>query len=126
MVRNGGGKARPEGLNQPEQFLTTPGTSSEASVDACEAAGIEPLIAVQCDQHHSHYSERFSELPELPTNPTPAQRMAHWLKNGAGKAAYTLSKSTVEPVVGIIVSMMGMRQLLTRGLDQVQGVWHGI
>ena len=116
-------QALPEGLNQPEQLLADAGYFSEANVDACEAAGIEPLIAVKRDEHHPHYAERFSEPPELPANPTPVQRMTHRLKTGAGRAAYALRKSTVEPVFGIIKSVMGFRQFLTRGLDKVQGEW---
>jgi transposase len=115
-------QALPEGLNQPEQLLAD-AYFSEANVHACEAAGIEPLIAVKRDEHHPHFSERFSEPPELPANPTPVQRMTHRLKTGAGKAAYALRKSTVEPVFGIIKSVMGFRQFLTRGLDNVQGEW---
>ena len=45
-------QALPEGLNQPEQLLADAGYFSEANVDACEAAGIEPLIAVKRDEHH--------------------------------------------------------------------------
>jgi len=116
-------QALPEGLNQPEQLLADAGYFSEANVDACEAAGIEPLIAVKRDEHHPHYAERFSKPPELPANPTPVQRMTHRLKTGAGRAAYALRKSTVEPVFGIIKSVMGFRQFLTRGLDNVQGEW---
>jgi transposase len=116
-------QALPEGLNQPEELLADAGYFSEANVDACEAAGIEPLIAVKRDEHHPHYAERFSEPPELPANPTPVQRMTHRLKTGAGRAAYALRKSTVEPVFGIIKSVLGFRQFLTRGLDNVQGEW---
>ena len=116
-------QALPEGLNQPEQLLADAGYFSEANVDACEAAGIEPLIAVKRDEHHPHYAERFSEPPELPANPTPVQRMTRRHKTGAGRAAYALRKSTVEPVFGIIKSVLGFRQFLTRGLNNVQGEW---
>ena len=116
-------QALPEGLNQPEQFLADAGYFSEANVDACEAAGSEPLIAVKRNEHHPHVSERFDEPPELPANPTPVQRMTRRLKTGAGRAAYALRKSTVEPVFGIIKSVLGFRQFLTRGLDNVQGEW---
>ena len=112
-------QALPEGLNQPAQLLADAGYFSEANVDA----GIEPLIAVKRDEHHPHYSARFSEPPELPTHPTPVQRMTRRLKTGAGRAAYALRKSTVEPVFGIIKSVLGSRQFLTRGLDNVQGEW---
>ncbi len=116
-------QALPEGLNRPEQMLADAGYFSEANVDACEAAGIEPLIAIKRDEHHPHFSERFSEPPELPGEATPVQRMTHRLKTGAGKAAYALRKSTVEPVFGIIKSVMGFRQFLARGLANVQGEW---
>jgi hypothetical protein len=63
------------------------GYFSEANVDACEAAGIEPPIAAKRDEHHPHYSERFREPPELLAAATPVQRMTRRLKTGAGRAA---------------------------------------
>ena len=112
-------QALPEGLNRPAQMLADAGYFSEANVDAREAAGIEPLMAIKRDEHHPHFSERFSEPPKLPAEATPVQRMTHRLKTGAGKAAYALRKSTVEPVFGIIKSVMGFRQFLSRGLANV-------
>jgi len=85
-------RALPAGLNQPKQFLADAGYFSEANVDACEAAGIAPLIALKRDEHPPHYAERFSEPPELPANPTPVQRITRRLKSGAGRAAYALCK----------------------------------
>ncbi len=116
-------QALPDGLNQPAQALADAGYFSAANVDACDAAGIEPLIAIKRDQHHPHWAERFSEPPALAPDATPVQRMAHRLKSGAGRAAYALRKQTVEPVFGIIKSVMGFRQFLTRGLANVQGEW---
>jgi transposase len=113
----------PEGLNHPDQCLADAGYFSEANVDTCEAAGIEPLIALQRDEHHPHWSERFGE-PSVPrAGATPVERMANRLKTRTGRAAYALRKQTVEPVFGIIKSVMGFRQFLTRGLDNVQGEW---
>jgi transposase len=97
--------------------------SRHSALSYGHAEAIEAQLAVKRDEHHPHYSERFSEPPELPANPTPVQRMTHRLKTGAGKAAYALRKSTVEPVFGIIKSVLGFRQFLTRGLDNVQGEW---
>jgi hypothetical protein len=59
----------------------------------------------------------------LPVEATPVKRMMHRLKTRAGKAAYALRKQTVEPVFGIVKSVMGFRQFLTRGLKNVQGEW---
>jgi Transposase DDE domain len=49
--------------------------------------------------------------------------MKHALKTKAGRAAYALRKQTVEPVFGIIKSVMGFRQFLLRGLANVQNEW---
>ena len=38
-------------------------------------------------------------------------------------ATYAMRKQTVEPVFGIIKSVMGFRQFLLRGLDWVKGEW---
>jgi transposase len=116
-------QALPEGLNQPEQFLADAGYFSEANVGACEAAGIAPLIATKRDEHHPHWSERFGEPPEPPAGATPVKRMVNRLKTRTGRADYGLRKQSVEPVFGIIKSVMGFRQFLTRGLDNVQGEW---
>ena len=41
-----------------------------------------------------------------------------------GKARYKKRKQTVEPVFGIIKSVMGFRQFSLRGLDHVRGEWN--
>lgn len=41
----------------------------------------------------------------------------------ASIAAYALRKQTVEPVFGIIKSVMGFRHFLLRGLDNVRNEW---
>ena len=49
--------------------------------------------------------------------------MVHRLKTPAGKALYAVRKQTVEPVFGIIKSVMGFRQFMLRGLDKVRAEW---
>lgn len=116
-------QALPEELNQPEKFLADSGYFSEKNVEACEAARIEPLIAVGSDAHHRHWRERFEE-PAASSEPTsPVDKMKHRLKTKAGRAAYGQRKQTVEPVFGIIKSVMGFRQFLLRGLANVQNEW---
>jgi transposase len=116
-------QALPEGLDRTEELLADNGYFSEANVNACEAAGIGPLIALKRDEHHPHWSERFAE-PEVPAPAaTPLERMANRLKTRPGRAAYGLRKQTVEPVFGIIKSVLGFRQFLTRGLANVQNEW---
>ena len=51
------------------------------------------------------------------------QAMRHRLATLAGKAAYAIRKQTVEPVFGIIKSVMGFRQFSMRGVRKVTGEW---
>lgn len=110
-------------LGQVVRLLADTGYSSEKNVEACEAAGIEPLIALGREPHHPGWRERFTDPDPLPEDVTPMTRMVHRLKTKAGRAAYALRKQTVEPVFGIIKSVLGFRQFLLRGLRQVTGEW---
>ena len=116
-------QANPEGLNRPETWLADTGYYSEKNVMACVEAGIEPLIAVQRDEHHPNWRERFTEPAPLAENVTPVEAMKHKLKTPTGRAAYALRKQTVEPVFGIIKSVMGFRQFLLRGLENARNEW---
>jgi transposase len=116
--------ALPEELGAIETLLADNGYFSEANVQACVAAGIDPLIAMGHQPHHPPLAERFAPAPPPPDNPTPAEAMAHRLKTPEGRALYALRKHTPEPVFGIIKSALGFRQFLLRGLDNVRGEWN--
>ena len=81
------------------------------------------MIAPGRQSHHPSLSERFAKAPPAPDNPTPLEAMSHRLRTPEGKRLYALRKQTPEPVFGIIKSVMGFRQFLLRGLDNVQGEW---
>jgi len=115
--------ALPEDLGKPETLLADNGYFSDANVTLCAAANIEPLIAQDRQSHHPSLRERFAIAPAAPANPTPLEAMAHRLLTPEGKKLYALRKQTPEPVFGIIKSVMGFRQFLLRGLDNVQGEW---
>ena len=116
-------KAQTPALGAVERLIADTGFSSEKNIKACEAAQIEPLIAVARDEHHPGGRERHSGPAAIPDNATPMKAMAHQLKTKAGRAVYALRKQTVEPVFGIIKSVMGFRQFSLRGLNQVSGEW---
>ena len=99
------------------------GYCSEKNVVACAEAKIVPLIAVARQDHHQHWSERFTEPAALKADATPMQAMTHRLTTQAGRAIYAIRKQTVEPVFGIIKSVMGFRQFSLRGLRKVTGEW---
>jgi transposase len=113
----------PEALGKAETLLADSGYFRAANVQACEAAGLEPLIAPGREGHHPTLDERFAAPPPLPNDPTPAAAMAHRLRTPEGRALYARRKHTPEPVFGIIKSVLGFRQFLLRGLDAVCGEW---
>jgi transposase len=113
----------PENLGKPDTLLADSGYFSEANVALCVAAQIVPMIAPGRQSHHPSLSERFAKAPPAPDNPTPLEAMSHRLRTPEGKRLYALRKQTPEPVFGIIKSVMGFRQFLLRGLDNVQGEW---
>ena len=115
--------ALPEELGKAETLLADTGYFSAGNVDACEAAGIEPVIAMGRQPHHPPLAERFEKTPAAPDNPTPVENMEHRLKTTEGRALYALRKQTPEPVFGIIKSVLGFRQFSMRGLEKARGEW---
>src|SRR5665647_878955 len=113
----------PQSLGKVDQLLADSEFYSSKNVVACEEAGIEALIAVARDKHHVGWLDRFTEPAPLSETATAAERMAHRLKTKTGRAAYALRKQTVEPVFGIIKSVLGFRQFLLRGLNKAAGEW---
>ena len=103
--------ALPDALGQVGALLADNGYFSEGNVNACAAAGIDPLIAIGREAHHPSLGERFAGPPPPPQDPTPLEAMGHRLQ-------------TPEPVFGIIKSVFGFRQFLLRGLDRVRGEWN--
>ena len=115
--------ALPEVLGKPGMLLADTGYFSQANVEACAAAGIDPLIASARQNHYPSLAERFAPAPPPPLDPTPVEAMAHRMKTPEGKRLYGLRKQTPEPVFGIIKSVLGFRQFLLRGIDGARGEW---
>ena len=121
---------RQEQLGRPSQFLADTGYFSAANVDACEQAGITPLIAMKRSQHHEPVLERFTEPAPLDGDADAVATMAHRLQTRSGRADYGLRKQTVEPVFGIMAlghpvkHAMKFRQFLVRGVKHVDHEWN--
>ena len=75
--------ALPDELGKVGTLLADTGYFSAANVAACEAARIDPLIAMARQPHHPPLSERFADMPP-PENPTPVEAMAYRLKTAVG------------------------------------------
>ena len=118
-------KSLPQELGRTRRILADNGYMSEPNVERCTAAKIEPLIAMGRCRHHVSWRQRFAAAPKAPPDSASAvQKMAYRLKTPRGRKLYALRKQTPEPVFGIIKSVMGYRQTLLRGLDNVKGEWN--
>ena len=116
-------EALPEEVGRVEQLLTDNGFFSEANVEAVTQAGIEPLMALGREAHHHALADRL-KVPEPPGEGAPAiEEMAYRLKTPEGRRRYGKRKSTVEPVFGQIKRVLGFRQFMLRGFEQICGEW---
>jgi hypothetical protein len=118
-----GVKALPKTLGQVTALLADTGYFSAANVDACEVQGIEPMLSMKRELHHLPVLERFASDAPAPETDDPVVRMAHRLGTRKGRALYGLRKQTVEPVFGIIKSVLGFRQFRLRGRAKVSLEW---
>lgn len=122
-------RALPPELGTVQALVADSGFMSEANVRACaapEAQGVTavaPLIALGRERHHVDPMQRFAPEPLGPPPPQPLAAMAHRLRTREGRELYALRKSTVEPVIGIIKSVMKFRQFRLRGVNLVSGEW---
>ena len=110
-------------LGQVKTLLADTGYFSAANVDACEAHGIEPMLAMKRQSHHIAVLQRFAPDEPVPATDDAVAKMAHRMRTRQGRALYGLRKQTVEPVFGIIKRVMGWRQMSMRGLDKARGEW---
>lgn len=111
----------PAALGQLSTLVADTGYYSEANVAACARHAITPLIAMGREKHHPDPMERFTQPAPLAEGATAVQTMRHALKTQEGRRIYAQRKCTVEPVIGIIKSVLGFRQFLLRGLENVKG-----
>jgi len=107
----------------PMQLAAVTGYFSQANAEACEAAGIIPLIAIKRESHSGWLDRRLAAAPTMPETPTALSAMRYRLATPAGRAAYGQRKCSVEPCFGIIKQVMRFRQFLLRGLHNAKHEW---
>lgn len=113
----------PETLGQTQTLLADTGYFSEANVHTCESHGLVPYIPAARQDHHTPLQERLAGDPPAPPHPSGVEAMRHRLQTREGKAIYARRKATIETVFGIIKQVLGFRQFLLRGLDNVASEW---
>jgi hypothetical protein len=124
-------EAIPAAVTDVAAVLVDNGFFSEAAVRAVEQTDPSqpggPVVYAAVDKTGHHRSVADLEKKEEP-EPPPAgasvpEVMRHRLQTKAGKALYKLRQQTVEPVFGIIKSVLGFRQFRLRGLEKVSLEW---
>lgn len=121
--------ALPQEVGRVETLLADTGYYSRDNVKRCIEAGITPYIATKRQKHNRTLEERLG-MADKPGEPPPEEKddpvgaMNRRLATKEGRAIYARRKSTVEPTFGVIKHVLGFRQFMLRGLENVQGEWN--
>ena len=109
----------------PERVLADTGYASRPAIEALQAQGVEPLVAIGRTQPHRPYDFRPPPPSKTPRRITEPWRIAMKarLETKDAKALYKKRKQTVEPVFGIIKSVMGFRRFSLRGIAKAATEW---
>jgi transposase len=118
----------PACLGEVSAALADSGYVNADAIERLEADDKDVYVAVGRDDGNLQrtYDYRPRSAVEKPAKVVKDPRlleMQQKLKSDKGRALYTKRKQTVEPVFGIIKSVMGFRQFLLRGLEKVSGEW---
>jgi len=114
-------------IREVSDICADTGYFSEEAILDVENKGKGPTVycSVEKQSHHRRVEDLL-----LKTNPWPPgedatikEQMAYRLRTKEGRKKYKKRKETVEPVFGIIKSVLGFRQFLLRGLDKVNIEW---
>jgi transposase len=115
-----------DGSRSPKTLLADAGYAGEEVVKALEKCGIDPLIAISRQQHERPYDFR----PPPKQGKSPKAITAQWrldmidkLQTEPARKQYRKRKQTVEPVFGIIKSILGFTRFHLRGIENVKSEW---
>ena len=121
-----------EEVREVDTVSADTGFYSEGAVAAVEKKneeGEREGPEVYCAVEKGHHGKTVEDLTDkgprgrLPANLSSKEKMARKLKTKKGKNIYKKRKETVEPVFGIIKSVMGFRQFMLRGIEKVNTEW---
>ena len=121
-----------EGVREINTVSADTGFYSEeavAAVEKTDGKGLREGPEVFCAVEKGHHGKTVDDLKDKgpkgrpPANLSGKQKMARKLKTRRGKNTYKKRKETVEPVFGIIKSVMGFRQFMLRGIEKVNTEW---
>ena len=97
----------PKNLGEVDTMLADAGYYSDGSVASCKESEIEPFIPPNRDRYNQPLTERFFEPLPLSKGAGSIDKMRRKLKTVEDRKVYAKTKSTVEPVFGIIKYALG-------------------
>jgi transposase len=116
----------PAQVGRPDTVLADTGYLSTEPLRQLDAAGVEPYVPIgraeNGDSRAYEYRPPKERKPIEITEPYLI-KMREKLTSDEGREIYAKRMQTVEPVFGIIKSVMGFREFLLRGLDRVTCEW---
>jgi transposase len=112
-------------IGLPTTVLADTGYASADAVAALQANAIEPLVAIGRTQPHRPYDFRPPPAAKTPRRITEPWRIAMKakLETDDARTRYKMRKQTVEPVFGIIKSVIGFTRFRLRGLANAATEW---
>jgi len=118
-------------VGKVQTVLADSGYVNVEAIETVERDQVEVYAAVSSAGNHEQrrYDFRPKSLTEAAKQSTKKVtdpcllKMQAKLQTDEGKKRYALRKQTVEPVFGILKSVLGFRQFLLRGLEKVNGEW---
>jgi transposase len=119
-------QAIPGAVGTVAAVLVDSGFYSEQAVQTAEQnGGPQIYAALERKSHHRSVAdlERQPEPPVPAAGASVAEVMKYRLATHEGKRRYKLRQQTVEPVFGIIKSVLGFRRFLLRGLEKITLEW---
>jgi transposase len=103
------------------EVLADSGYCSEENLRVAAKKKVDLYVATEKLKHHR--AAALCPRGRIRKSATRVDRMRRKLQTKAGRAAYALRKTIVEPVFGQIKQAQGFRQFLLRGYEKVQGEW---
>ena len=119
-------QAIPAAVGSVAAVLIDSGFYSEQAVRAAEQTGDTTVYAaLERKSHHRSVAdlEQKAEPSKPAVGASMSEVMKHRLATAAGKQKYQLRQQTVEPVFGILKSVLGFRRFLLRGIEKVKLEW---
>jgi hypothetical protein len=113
-------------LGQVKAALADAGYLKAESIQTLEQQGVEVYVAVTREQNRDAGRlelGRPQNKPERTISTPIVQAMRAKLNTKEARKTYRKRRQTIEPVFGIIKSVMGFRQFLLRGMAKVSGEW---